>query len=211
MRAGFPIATKGMVIGLLGGSFDPAHEGHVHITREALKRMGLDRVWWLVSPGNPLKARQPAPMAARLRQARRVMDDPVSYTHLDVYKRQAQTFAVGNDDLRGRCAFQHGLPGHFVIACNPGLALGLPGLGAGTDPFQFLFQGFLFGFVLARLLLHALGFLFQPGGIVALVRNATATVEFQNPARDVIQEIAVVGDDQDGALVGCLLYTSRCV
>ena len=76
MRAGFPIATKGMVIGLLGGSFDPAHEGHVHITREALKRMGLDRVWWLVSPGNPLKARQPAPMAARLRQARRVMDDP---------------------------------------------------------------------------------------------------------------------------------------
>lgn len=76
MRAGFPIATKGMVIGLLGGSFDPAHEGHVHITREALKRMGLDRVWWLVSPGNPLKARQPAPMAARLSQARRVMDDP---------------------------------------------------------------------------------------------------------------------------------------
>ena len=40
-----------MVIGLLGGSFDPAHEGHAHITREALKRMGLDQVWWLVTPG----------------------------------------------------------------------------------------------------------------------------------------------------------------
>ena len=76
MRAGFPIATRGMVIGLLGGSFDPAHEGHVHITREAIKRMGLDRGWWLVSPGNPLKARQPAPMPQRLARARSVMPDP---------------------------------------------------------------------------------------------------------------------------------------
>ncbi|MGL4236880.1 nicotinate-nucleotide adenylyltransferase [Tabrizicola sp.] len=73
MKQGFPIAHKGMVIGLLGGSFDPAHEGHVHISREALKRMGLDQVWWLVSPGNPLKARQPAPMAERLKRARAVM------------------------------------------------------------------------------------------------------------------------------------------
>ena len=56
MRQGFPVASRGMVVGLLGGSFDPAHEGHVHITREALKRMGLDQVWWLVTPGNPLKA-----------------------------------------------------------------------------------------------------------------------------------------------------------
>lgn len=76
MRQGFPIATKGMVIGLLGGSFDPAHEGHVHITREALKRMGLDQVWWLVSPGNPLKARQPAPLADRLVRAKAVMRHP---------------------------------------------------------------------------------------------------------------------------------------
>jgi len=65
-----------MVIGLLGGSFDPAHEGHVHITREALKRMGLDQVWWLVSPGNPLKARQPAPLADRLVRAKAVMRHP---------------------------------------------------------------------------------------------------------------------------------------
>ncbi|MES2335916.1 MAG: nicotinate-nucleotide adenylyltransferase [Pseudomonadota bacterium] len=76
MKQGFPTAAKGMVIGLLGGSFDPAHEGHVHITREALKRMGLDQVWWLVSPGNPLKARRPAPMADRLRRAKAVMGDP---------------------------------------------------------------------------------------------------------------------------------------
>jgi nicotinate-nucleotide adenylyltransferase len=84
MRAGFPLATKGMVIGLLGGSFDPAHEGHVHITREALKRMGLDQVWWLVTPGNPLKARQPAPMAERLARARAVMRHPrVKITELE--------------------------------------------------------------------------------------------------------------------------------
>ncbi|HOZ34908.1 MAG TPA: nicotinate-nucleotide adenylyltransferase [Tabrizicola sp.] len=76
MRQGFPVASRGMVVGLLGGSFDPAHEGHVHITREALKRMGLDQVWWLVSPGNPLKARQPAPMADRLARAMAVMLDP---------------------------------------------------------------------------------------------------------------------------------------
>ena len=76
MRQGFPVACRGMVIGLLGGSFDPAHEGHAHITREALKRMGLDQVWWLVTPGNPLKARQPAPMADRLARARAVMRHP---------------------------------------------------------------------------------------------------------------------------------------
>jgi nicotinate-nucleotide adenylyltransferase len=76
MRAGFPSAVKGMTIGLLGGSFDPAHAGHVHITREALKRMGLDQVWWLVTPANPLKVRQPAPMADRLARAATVMRHP---------------------------------------------------------------------------------------------------------------------------------------
>lgn len=81
---GFPLATRGMTIGLLGGSFDPAHEGHVHITHEALKRMDLDRVWWLVSPGNPLKARQPAPMAERIAYARQLIHDPrVEITDLE--------------------------------------------------------------------------------------------------------------------------------
>lgn len=76
MKQGFPIATRGQSIGLLGGSFDPAHAGHAHITREALRRFGLDQVWWLVSPGNPLKSRGPAPMAQRIARARRVMPDP---------------------------------------------------------------------------------------------------------------------------------------
>ncbi len=65
-----------MCIGLLGGSFDPAHEGHALISREALRRFGLDEVWWLVSPGNPLKARGPAPLADRMARAREVMRHP---------------------------------------------------------------------------------------------------------------------------------------
>ena len=76
LRYDIPYAASGQVIGLLGGSFDPAHAGHAHITRESLKRFGLDQVWWLVSPGNPLKERGPAPMEARIAQAREVMDHP---------------------------------------------------------------------------------------------------------------------------------------
>lgn len=75
-KAGWPIARPGMTVGLLGGSFDPPHQGHAHLTREALKRFGLDRVWWLVSPGNPLKAHGPAPLAQRLAAARAIMDHP---------------------------------------------------------------------------------------------------------------------------------------
>ena len=76
MRHGFPIARKGEVIGLLGGSFDPPHAGHLHISKEALKRFGLNRVWWLVSPGNPLKRRGPAPLAQRMARARGMIGDP---------------------------------------------------------------------------------------------------------------------------------------
>ena len=75
-RYDIPFAAPGQVVGLLGGSFDPAHAGHAHITREALKRFGLDRVWWLVSPGNPLKSRGPAPLEDRLVRARTVMRHP---------------------------------------------------------------------------------------------------------------------------------------
>ncbi|SEK52117.1 nicotinate-nucleotide adenylyltransferase [Roseovarius nanhaiticus] len=71
-----PPARPGRVIGLLGGSFDPPHMGHVHITREALKLFGLDAVWWLVSPGNPLKARGPAQLERRMAAAREIMQHP---------------------------------------------------------------------------------------------------------------------------------------
>lgn len=60
-------------VGLLGGSFNPAHDGHRHITEEALKRLALDEVWWLVSPQNPLKAAAGmASLEARLASARAV-------------------------------------------------------------------------------------------------------------------------------------------
>jgi nicotinate-nucleotide adenylyltransferase len=73
---GWPTARAGQAIGLLGGSFDPAHAGHVTITREALRRFALNRVWWLVSPGNPLKVAGPAPMVQRLTHAAKLMRDP---------------------------------------------------------------------------------------------------------------------------------------
>ncbi len=67
---------QSQTIGLLGGSFDPPHGGHVHISREALKRFGLDRVWWLVSPGNPLKQRGPAKLERRMAAARQLLAHP---------------------------------------------------------------------------------------------------------------------------------------
>ena len=98
MRYELPFATQRQVIGLLGGSFDPAHEGHAHITREALKRFGLDRVWWLVSPGNPLKQRGPAPLEQRLARARAVMQHPrVEVTQIEAQigtRYTAQTLRV---------------------------------------------------------------------------------------------------------------------
>jgi len=58
-------------VGVLGGSFNPAHDGHLYVSAEARRRLGLDLVWWLVSPLNPLKSeREMAPLARRLAQAR---------------------------------------------------------------------------------------------------------------------------------------------
>ena len=76
MKSQLPFAVPGQTIGLLGGSFDPPHSGHVHITLQALKRFGLDRVWWLVSPGNVLKDRGPAPMEDRINACRQIMQHP---------------------------------------------------------------------------------------------------------------------------------------
>ena len=70
------LAVRGMArIGLLGGSFNPAHAGHRHISLEAMRSLGLDEVWWLVSPGNPLKedAKDMAPFRARLASAKQMV------------------------------------------------------------------------------------------------------------------------------------------
>jgi nicotinate-nucleotide adenylyltransferase len=75
--ARLPPAARGLRIGLYGGSFDPAHAGHRHVSRMALARLRLDRLWWLVTPGNPLKdGRGRAPLPQRVAAAQAVAAHP---------------------------------------------------------------------------------------------------------------------------------------
>jgi nicotinate-nucleotide adenylyltransferase len=68
---------SGRRVGLLGGSFNPAHEGHLHISEAAIAQLRLDEVWWLVSPQNPLKATEGmADLPTRLSEARAVARRP---------------------------------------------------------------------------------------------------------------------------------------
>jgi len=82
LRASDPALTRlppvrpGLRIGLFGGSFDPPHAGHRAVSLEALKRLRLDAVWWLVSPQNPLKPHAPADLARRIAVARILAGDP---------------------------------------------------------------------------------------------------------------------------------------
>lgn len=76
LRLGFSL-KPGMRVGLFGGSFNPAHEGHAHVAETALIRLQLDRVIWLVSPQNPLKSRlETAQLSERLAGARRMAQGP---------------------------------------------------------------------------------------------------------------------------------------
>ena len=73
----FPVYTDGMRIGLLGGSFNPPHFAHRAISLFAIKRLRLDRVWWLVTPGNPLKDNgRLHELEERAKAAQAVADDP---------------------------------------------------------------------------------------------------------------------------------------
>jgi nicotinate-nucleotide adenylyltransferase len=72
-----PLYTNGMRIGLLGGSFNPPHDAHRAISLFAIKRLKLDRVWWLVTPGNPLKDHGGLrDLDQRAEAARQTADDP---------------------------------------------------------------------------------------------------------------------------------------
>lgn len=85
-----PIAGAGQRIGLLGGSFNPPHGAHVAVSEAALKRLRLDRVWWLVSPGNPLKEHGDlAPLAERMALCRRLATDP--RIHISALERELGT------------------------------------------------------------------------------------------------------------------------
>ena len=82
-----------MIIGLFGGTFDPPHDGHVHLSETVLKRLGLDQLWWLVTPGNPLKSRNDAAsFASRLAQAERLARHPrIVVTGFEARTRSAYT------------------------------------------------------------------------------------------------------------------------
>jgi nicotinate-nucleotide adenylyltransferase len=82
-------------IGLLGGSFNPAHRGHRHISLWALRALGLDEVWWLVSPGNPLKegVEDMAPFEARLASAKRMARRARAHVS-DFERRESKRYTV---------------------------------------------------------------------------------------------------------------------
>lgn len=93
-----PPAYPGMTIGLMGGSFNPPHAGHLHISRIALNRLGLDRLWWLVTPGNPLKNRSGnASFARRLARAEALAQHP----RIDVTGFEAARASVYTADMLG--------------------------------------------------------------------------------------------------------------
>lgn len=72
-----PHVENGMSVGLFGGSFNPPHDGHVHVVKTALTRLQLDRVWWMVSPGNPLKNNNDLPpLSQRIESSRSLINHP---------------------------------------------------------------------------------------------------------------------------------------
>jgi nicotinate-nucleotide adenylyltransferase len=72
-----PHVEKGMQVGLFGGSFNPPHAGHALVAEIALRRLALDQLWWIVTPGNPLKnGRDLAPLGERIRLSEALMHDP---------------------------------------------------------------------------------------------------------------------------------------
>jgi nicotinate-nucleotide adenylyltransferase len=115
--AAFPLTRTG----LLGGSFNPAHPGHRAISLQAMRALGLDEVWWLVSPGNPLKSGAPdmAPFAARMASARaQARRAPIHVTDIErrlgtrytvdtldrlvrMYPRREFVWLMGADNLAG--------------------------------------------------------------------------------------------------------------
>ena len=71
-----PFAASHMKIGIFGGSFNPPHAGHRLVAERALRRLGLDQLWWVPSHGNPLKANAPAPLDERIGAIESMITDP---------------------------------------------------------------------------------------------------------------------------------------
>ncbi len=74
---GMPHVERGMAVGLFGGSFNPPHEGHLLVAEIALRRLGLDQMWWMVTPGNPLKSRSElASLPDRIAMSEKLIHEP---------------------------------------------------------------------------------------------------------------------------------------
>ena len=118
LRLGFTLA-RGMRVGLYGGSFNPAHEGHAHVAQMAQERLGLDLVIWLVSPQNPLKtANETQALDARMRGVARQTRGRAMIVS-DVERRIGSRYTI--DTLRVLMARFPGV--HFVwIMGGDGLA-----------------------------------------------------------------------------------------
>lgn len=72
-----PHVERGMAVGLFGGSFNPPHAGHALVAEIAMRRLRLDQLWWIVTPGNPLKShRELAPLAERIALSEKCTTDP---------------------------------------------------------------------------------------------------------------------------------------
>ena len=135
-----------MRVGLFGGTFNPAHEGHAHVAEQARRRLGLHKVWWLVTPQNPLKSRREArPLASRMLSAASMAQGPDMLVS-DLESRwglayTAQTIAaltrrfpgvqfvwiMGADNLGG---FHRWRDWERILALVPCLVVARPGAGA---------------------------------------------------------------------------------
>jgi nicotinate-nucleotide adenylyltransferase len=96
LAARLPPDTGAAPVGLLGGSFNPAHDAHVQISETAIRRLGLARVWWIVTPGNPLKASSTtAPLDERIAAARKLVGSrPITVTGFERDLRNPYTIAT---------------------------------------------------------------------------------------------------------------------
>lgn len=96
IAARLPPSADGQAIGLLGGSFNPAHAAHIQISETAIRRLGLARVWWVMTPGNPLKVKDaPPPLADRMAEARRLVGSrPITVTGFEAGLRDRYTIST---------------------------------------------------------------------------------------------------------------------
>ena len=137
-----PRAYPGQSIGVFGGSFDPAHAGHAHVAQTALRRLGLDAVWWLVTPQNPLKPHGGA-LAARLASARALAPGPKHWAMAletllgtqftadtlarlrALYPGVRFVFVMGAD---GMGSFRHWRRWRAILSCAPVVVVSRPGV-----------------------------------------------------------------------------------